>query len=392
MYSDTRFGQILKGLPRPLFEKIVAEENADKYTKGFRCWDQLLAMTFNQLSGATSLRQLEASFNSQPAAHYHLGTQPLKRSTLADANAKRSSRVFERLFQALLPLAKGRMKHDLKEFVYLMDASVVHLAGAAFDAWAKQYRNNVSQGLKLHLAIEQQAQCPVFGELSGADKSDLSHGRNMPLEAGATYVFDRGYYDFDWWHQIQQADALFVTRLKKNAAVEVVTSLVIPTKDHDTVLEDAIVRFTRKYNGKHNRPNPYWQECARRVVVDRPDKATPLILITNDFERSAAEIAELYQKRWGIELFFKWIKQNLKIKRFLGRSEQAVRTQIYVALITYLLLYLYRKSQAISESFMLCLTAVQTTLLQRPETAYQVAKRRRLEREAFLRQQPGLEF
>lgn len=392
MYSDTRFGQILKGLPRPLFDKIVAEENADKYTKGFRRWDQLLAMIFNPLSGATSLRQLEASFNSQPAAHYHLGTQALKRSTLADANAKRSSRVFERLFQALLPLAKGRMKHELKEFVHLLDASVIHLAGAAFDPWAKQYRNNVSQGLKLHLAIEQQAQCPVFGELSGADESDLSHGRNIPLEAGATYVFDRGYYDFDWWHQIQQADALFVTRLKKNAAVEVVTSLVIPTKDQGTVLEDAVIRFTRKYNGKRHRPNPYWQKCARRVVVGRPDKATPLILITNDFERSATEIAELYQKRWGIELFFKWIKQNLKIKHFLGRSEQAVRTQIYVALITYLLLYLYRKSQAITESFMLCLTAVQTTLLQRPETDYQVAKRRRLEREAYLRQQPGLEF
>ena len=299
MYSDTRFGQIVKGLPRPLFDKIVTQENADKYTKGFRCWDQLLAMIFNQLSGATSLRQLEASFNSQPAAHYHLGTQPLKRSTLADANAKRSSRVFERLFQALLPLTKGRMKHELKAFVYLLDASVIHLAGAAFDAWAKQYRNNVSQGLKLHLAIEQQAQCPVFGELSGADESDLSHGCHMPLEAGATYVFDRGYYDFDWWQQIQQAEALFVTRLKKNAAVEIVTSQVIPPEDQGTVFEDAIVRFTRKYNGKGSRPNPYWQKCARRVVVDRPDKATPLILITNDFERSAADIAQLYKQRWG---------------------------------------------------------------------------------------------
>lgn len=382
----------MKGLPKRLFDKIVAEENADKYTKGFRCWDQLVAMMFNQLSGANSLRQLEAGFNSQSGSHYHLGTQPLKRSTLADANAKRSSLVFERVFQALLPVAKGRLKHELKDFIYLLDASVIHLAGPQFDAWAKQYRNNVSQGLKLHLAIEGQAQCPVFGELSGADESDVSHGRNLPLEAGATYVFDRGYYDFDWWQQIQQADAFFVTRLKKNAAVETITHRTIPADERDSIVEDVTIRFTRKYIGGRTRLNPLWGKCARRVVVNRPDNATPLSLITNDFDRSAAEIAELYKKRWGIELFFKWIKQNLKIKRFLGRSEQAVRTQIYSALITYLLLYLYRKTHAISGSFMLCLTALKTTLFQRSETDYQVARRRQLEREAFLQQQPELAF
>jgi len=392
MYSDTRFGQILKGLPRPLFDNIVADEQADKYAKGFRCWDQLLAMIFNQLSGANSLRQLESGFNSQPAAHYHLGTRPLRRSTLADANHKRSSQVFERLFQALLPLVQGQLKRQLHEFVYLLDASVIHLTGPEFDAWARHYRNNVSQGLKLHLAIEQQAQCPVFGELSGANESDLAHGRAMPLEPGATYVFDRGYYDFDWWQQIDQQGAFFVTRLKKNAAVSVVAQQALSPDDEAVILEDAIIRFTRKHIGKLSRPNPYWQKCARRVVVDRPDKASPLVLITNDFERPAAQIAALYKQRWGIELFFKWIKQNLKIKRFLGRSENAVRSQIYIALISYVLLYLYRKTQAITESYALCLATLKAALFQRPETDYQVAKRRRRQREAFFRQQPGLGF
>ncbi len=392
MYRDTRIGQVLKGLPRSRFDKIVAEEEADKYAKGFRCWDQFLAMTFNQLSGATSLRQLESGFNSQPAAHYHLGTRPLRRSTLADANRKRSSRVFERLFQALLPLARGQLKRQLNDFVYLLDASVIHLTGPEYDAWARHYRNNVSQGLKLHLAIEQQAQCPVFGELSGANESDLAHGRNMPLESGATYVFDRGYYDFDWWQQIDRQDAFFVTRLKKNAAVSKVESRAIPAEDTGVIQEDAIVQFTRKHIGITNRPNPYWQKQARRIVVDRPDKATPLVLITNDFGRSAAEIAALYKKRWGIELFFKWIKQNLKIRRFLGRSENAVRSQIYIALITYLLLYLYRQTQAIEDSFALCLVTLKTALFQRPETDYRVAKRRKRERDALLARQPQLAF
>lgn len=390
MYRNTRFGQIMEGLPRSRFEKIVREENADKYCKGFRRWDQMMAMIFNQLSGTNSLRELEAGFNSQHHYHYHLGTHAVKRSTLADANNKRSSNIFARVCTELIQCAHSAIKRELKSLIYLLDSSPIHLQGAGFDEWASLHRTRVTQGLKLHLMLEQQTRLPVYALITGAHESDIINGRKIDIEQGATYVFDKGYYDFGWWKSINDQGAYFVSRLKNNAAVGVTKQHVIDTDYQGSILEDATIRFTRKIVGTKNLPNPYFRTPARRITVKRPDKDTPIVLITNDFSRSAQEIAQLYKQRWDIELFFKWIKQNLKIKRFLGRSENAVRTQIYIALITYILLYLYRKSNKMNVAFSLCLSALKMGLFQRPETEYHIALRRRKEREKLARLQWAL--
>jgi IS4 transposase len=238
--------------------------------------------------------------------------------------------------------------------------------------------------------LEQQAKLPVYAMVTDANESDILHGRKIDIESGATYVFDKGYYDYNWWKRINDQGAQFVARLKKNAAVAATEQHPIDIGCQGHILEDATIKFTRKIVGTKNLPNPYLNTPARRVTVNRPDKDTPMVLITNDFTRSAEEIAQLYKQRWDIELFFKWIKQNLKIKRFLGRSENAVRTQIYIALITYVLLYLYRRSNKINDVFSLCLSALKTGLFQRPETEYQIALRRRKEREEWLRLQRSL--
>jgi len=387
MYRNTRFGQIMEGLPRSHFEKRVREENADKYCKGFRRWDQMMAMIFNQLSGANSLRELEAGFNSQHHHHYHLGTRNIKRSTLADANNNRSSDIFARICNDLIQQAHGTIKRELKSLVYLLDSSPIQLTGPGFDEWTKPYKTRITQGLKLHLMLEQQSKLPVYALITGGNESDIINGRKVSIEKGATYVFDKGYYDYNWWKSIDNKGAHFVARLKKNAAVAVSQQHAINTDNSNSIQEDATIRFTRKIVGTRNLPNPYFNTPARRIVVSRPDKDTPMILVTNDFTRSAQEIAQLYKQRWDIELFFKWLKQNLKIKRFLGRSENAVRTQIYIALIAYVLLYLYRKSNHINIVFSLCLSALKTGLFQRPETEYHMALRRRREREELARMQ-----
>ncbi len=216
-------------------------------------------------------------------------------------------------------------------------------------------------------------------------------GKTAPLESGATYVFDMGYYDFNWWHHITERGSTFVTRLKKNANVTRYEKRDIP-EESGSILEDATIQMNNKRVNARRTKNSYYGKPLRRITVDRPDKETPLVLVTNNFEITAEEVAELYKKRWGIELFFKWIKQNLKIKRFLGRSENAVRTHLLTALISYLLLQIYQQRQGINASLKLCLTALRFSLFQRPKTEEAIATRRRHRREYINKIQPQLVF
>jgi len=381
MYRNTRFGDVMKGLSRGMFEKIVRKLEADKYSKGFRCWDQLIAMVYAQLSGCRSLREVEAGFNSQALHHYHLGSRVIKRSTLADANTKRSSEVYEQVCQQLLQQAHRKVKKGLTEFLYLLDSSPIPLKGLGFDEWTRETHNHRTQGLKIHMVLAPDAAVPVFTEITAPNVNDIEVGKQLILEKGATYVFDKGYCDYNWWYKIHRNSSVFVTRFKKNAGIEHVEARDIPDAMKDVVLEDEVVTFKNKRPGG-NRVNDYHGTALRRVVIARPGKSTPLILATNDFERSAEDLGELYKRRWEIELFFKWLKQNLKIKQFLGRSENAVKIQIYTAIITYLLVSLYRRHNGIKESLKLCLVTIRSGLFQRPEIehrAYRKRHQRRLE-------------
>lgn len=380
MYRNTRFSDILKGLSRGTFDRLVEKHQADKYCKGFRSWGHLVSMIFAQLSDCRSLRQVEAGFNSQAQHHYHLGTHTLKRSTLSEANQRRNSELFAELCGQLMQGAQRQLRRELGDLLYLLDSSPIHLAGLGYDDWAKPHRSNISQGIKLHLMIEAQGEAPCFTRLTDAKVSDIKIGRTLVPEKGATYVFDKGYYDYNWWYQMESCGAKFVTRFKRNAAVRCESIRPIDLSTPVEILEDAVVQFTRpQVTGSRGvaGPNQYYGTPVRRITVDRPDKGTPLILVTNDFDRSAADIAGLYKARWGIELFFKWIKQNLKIKRFLGRSKNAVKTQIYIALITYLLVQLHHLKSGATETLSLFLTTIKVGLFQRPEVDYELLKRRK---------------
>ena len=388
MTSITTFQELLKGLPRGAFDKIVNKHNADKYSKRFGHWDHLIAMLYAQFSGAPGLRPLERGFNSHVSKHYHLGTARIKRSTLGDANENRSAMVFSETADWLMGQVSRTVRKESEQLMYLLDSTSITLKGREFDRWTNSSKTRNTQGIKLHLLLDARTQAPAWQRFSPANVNDVSLTSEVALQQGALYVFDKGYCDYNWWHQIDVAGACFVTRYKRNAAVRVVAVRAIPPENAGTVLHDEVVEFTGKYPGG-GRVNRY-DKPLRRVTVKRDDKPTPLVLATNDMASSAAEIAQRYKERWGIELFFKWIKQHLNIKKFLGRSENAVRIQILTALISYLLVALYKQRNALTQTLWECLTVVSATLFQRPDAEASAYRRRREETRRAAQQQPCL--
>jgi IS4 transposase len=389
MFSLTTFQLLMKGLPREVFDQRVNRHNADKYCKRFGHWDHLIAMLYAQLSGTTGLRPLEAGFNSHVAHHYHLGTAPIKRSTLADANEHRPGAVFSDTAAWLMGKVSRKLHQESKEFMYLLDSTSLTLKGREFDKWTLKNRTRNTQGMKLHVLFDAHREIPVWHSISAANVNDVQRAKDVPLEANALYVFDKGYNDYNWWNAIDEAGARFVTRFKRNASLEVDEKLVIPDDAVNIVLDDELVSFKSKRPGGH-RINLYHGKQLRRVTVARPDKSTPIVLATNDFESSALAIAQHYKERWGIELFFKWIKQHLRIKQFLGRSENAVRIQLLTALISYLLVALFRETNGHKQSLWDCLCRIRATLFQRMDLEVSTFRRRRREAQLIAEKQGRL--
>jgi len=388
MTSISTFQELLKGLPRGAFDKLVNKHNADKYSKRFGHWDHLIAMLYAQFSGAPGLRPLEHGFNSHVSKHYHLGTAAIKRSTLSDANEKRADTVFSETAAWLMGQVSRTLRKESEKLMFLLDSTSITLKGREFDRWTAANKTRNTQGIKLHLLLDARAEAPAWHQFSPANVNDVSLAGEVPLQQGALYVFDKGYCDYNWWHQIDVAGAYFVTRYKRNAAVRVVGVRAIPPENAATVLCDEVVEFKTKNPGG-GRANRY-DKPLRRVTIARNDKPTPLVLATNDMTSSAAEIAQRYKERWDIELFFKWIKQHLNIKKFLGRSENAVRIQILTALISYLLVALYKQRNGLKQTLWECLGVVSATLFHRPDAEASAYRRRReIARYAAL-QQPCL--
>lgn len=246
-----------------------------------------------------------------------------------------------------------------------------------------------TQGIKLHVLLELTSQTPSWTRFSAANVNDVELGRDVPLQEGALYVFDKGYCDYNWWHSIGLAGARFVTRFKYNAGLVVLEERAIAREDQDTVLQDQIVRFTRKSPGG-GRVNKHFDKPLRRVTIVRPDKETPLVLATNDLSASAREIGQRYKERWMIELFFKWIKQHLKIKKLLGRTENAVRIQILTALISYLLVALHKQRHSLKQSLWDCLCLIRVALFQYFETEQSPYRKRRRDAQYAAAMQGGL--
>lgn len=392
MYRPSRFGELLKSLPRAAFNKLVDVHQSDRHYKRFDSWSHLVSMIYAQFSGARSLREMETGFNAQVHHHYHLGVGLLKRSTLSDANANRDSELFADLCTTMLAGAHRKVRKEAKKRLYVLDSSPIPLKGLGYE-WTEGRDNSRVQGLSVHMMIEPNAQTPVQTKITDPNVTDIKAAREMLVpEKGSTYVFDRGYYDFNWWHKIHSHGAYFVTRLKKNAGVKVVKQRQIKQSDVGVILEDAVIEFKNERSGGNRPKNDYYGKTLRRITVARPDKKTPLILVTNDRKRHASQIAKLYKQRWDIELFFKWLKQNLKLKQFLGRSENAVKIQIYCAIIAYTLAAIYRKNQNLSMSLRMVLTLFRNDMFSRPESEKTQYWKRKIEREKFNKVQGALDL
>jgi IS4 transposase len=318
----------MKPLSRRKFKEIVERHDGDAYDKTFDSWDHLVTLIFAQLSGASGLRGLESSWNAHAHHHYHLGTGPIARSTLSDANGRRPLQVFAETFAMLSAQADRHLRREGAALVRLIDASPIPLEELC--TWARW--NGRTRGLKLHVAFDPHADHPRRVEITPANVNDVEVGRALPIETGVTYVFDKGYCDYAWWTRIHDAGAHFVTRPKTNAPYRVVRQRPLGKKAGDgfEVIDDADVVLDTQ--GKRKLAIPM-----RRVRVERED-GTVLTIVSNDRRRSAVAIATLYKTRWQIELLFRWIKQHLQIGKFLGRTDNAIRLQILAAMIAYLLL------------------------------------------------------
>jgi len=328
-HRNTVFHQLLNFLPRHRFQRVVDRYKGDHRTRTLSCWDQLVALLFCQLSGRQSLRDLEDGFNSKQAHHYHLGTRMIRRSSMSDANNKRPVAIFQETFFFLLEKVRAHIpSKEAGDMVRLIDSTTIDLNLNQFE-WAK-FRSTKA-GIKLHTVYDPKAEVPTYFEMTHAKINDRKALTKLPMLAGATYVVDRAYNDYGWYYSLDQMGSTFVGRMKSNACYEVIEARKTRA---DSVLSDEVIQLS-SYQAKKDCPIPL-----RRITFKREDDQKILVFISNDLECSAEDIADLYKQRWQIELFFKWIKQNLKIKRFLGRSENAVMIQVLVAMIAYLLLKL----------------------------------------------------
>ena len=327
-YRDSIFASLLKPLGRRQFKAIVHRYDGDAYDKTFDSWDHLVVLMFAQLSGASGLRGLESSWNAHAHHHYHLGTGPIARSTLSDANRRRPLQVFAETFAMLSAQADRHLRREGAAILRLIDASPIPLEKLC--SWANW--NGRTRGLKLHVVFDPHADHPRRVDITPANVNDVEVGRALPIEAGATYVFDKGYCDYAWWTRMHDAGARFVTRPKTNAPYRVVRQRPLGKKTGDgfKVVDDADVQLDTQ--GKRKLAIPM-----RRVRIERED-GTVLTIVSNDRRCSAVAIATFYKTRWQIELLFRWIKQHLQIGKFLGRTDNAIRLQVLAAMIVYLLL------------------------------------------------------
>lgn len=335
-HQNSVFHGLLKHVPWPLFDRLVEEHGADHRVRKLTTKSQFLALVYAQLAGATSLREIEAGLKSHASRLYHLGAAPACRSTLADANALRSAGVFSALLGAMMSQAQRGLRRNLAETTYLIDATSVRLS-ALCSRWAR-FCAGVC-GAKLHVVYDPDADRPVYLGVSPANVNDITMAQQMPITPGATYVFDLGYYDYRWWAALDAQGCRIVTRFKANTPLSVVKTL--PVASGGTIVSDRIGHLPARQ--KSNRRNPF-ADPVREVRI-KLESGKVLRILCNDLDASAEEIAELYKRRWAIELFFRWVKQTLKITRFVGTSENAVRIQIAVALIAFVLLRLAQATQ-----------------------------------------------
>lgn len=355
-HQNSVFHDLLKHVPWSGFERLVEEHGCDHRVRRLSTKSQFIALLYAQFAGASTLRETVTGLKSHASRLYHLGAKAACRSTLADANAKRPAEVFCDLFKLMLKGARRGLRRKIAEATYLIDATVLPLSGLS-GSWA--HFSTMSTSAKLHVIYDPDADQPIYAALTPARINDITAAHDMPIEPGASYVFDLGYYDYAWWAKFDAAGCRIVTRFKANTPLAVVKEQAVAADGN--IISDR-VGFLPARQAK-SRKNPM-ADPVREVRV-RIETGKVLRILTNDLDAPAQEIADLYKRRWAIELFFRWIKQSLKIVHFLGASENAVRIQIAVALIAFLLLRMAQAAQTIVQSPLVFLRLVRANLMHK---------------------------
>jgi len=355
-HHNSVFHQVLKHVPWGVFDRLVDKHRADHRIRRLKTKSQFLALLFGQLAGASSLREIEAGLTSHSARLYHVGGCCVARATLADANARRPAALYGDMFAHMAAGASRRTRRHLADAVRILDATRVKVSSLS-NGWVGTVKGK--RAVKLHVAYDPHIDAPIRVEVSDQKVNDISPAKAIPIEPGMTYVFDLAYYDYRWWAELDANGCRFVSRLKGNTRLDVTAEQEMSANSN--IISDRIGLLPRRMS--HSRRNPF-ADPVREIVV-RISTGTLIRLVTNDLDAPAEEIAELYKQRWQIELFFKWIKQNLKIRHFLGTSENAVRIQVYVALIAYLLLRTAQATQTVINQPLAFVRLVRLNLMHR---------------------------
>jgi hypothetical protein len=333
------FSQLLQLFPRVEFQHLVMITQAERYAKGFPCWSQFVSMLFCQLGRAHSLREITGGLRSCEGKLKHLGITAPPHSTLAYANGHRPYELYEQVFLQLFERCRvqvvGKRKFRFKNKLISMDSSTIDLCLEMFD-WAK-FRQTKG-AIKLHLLLDHDGYLPSFAVITEGNVSDVKVARQFHFDPGTMVVYDRGYTDYALFGRWTAEGVYFVTRMKENALYEVVGEKEVP--QNRNILKDELIEF-KDPKAREKCPYPL-----RRIEVFNPDQKEILVFLTNNLKLGATTIAAIYKERWQIEIFFKALKQNLKIKTFVGTSANAVKIQIWTALIAMLILrFLQLRSQ-----------------------------------------------
>ena len=356
----TVFSQLIGFLPDREFRRCVARYDGDYRLRGFSCWDQFLCLAFAQFTYRESLRDIEACLRASPDKLYHMGIRGrVSRSTLADANEKHDWRIFADFAQILIQRARGLYADDpfgveLQNSAYALDSTTIDLCLAMFP-WAR-FREQRG-AVKVHTLIDLHGNIPVFVRITDGKVHDVNILDQILPEAGAYYVIDRGYLDFQRLYRLTLAAAFFVTRTKENVVLQRRYSHSVPPGTG--VKSDQTVVLTTPGSLKH------YPAALRKVRYFDADHQRFLVFLTNNFELPALIIANLYKARWQVELFFKWIKQHLRIKAFYGTSQNAVRSQIWIAISVYVLVAIIKKELNLSASLYQILQVLSVTIFER---------------------------
>jgi len=343
MFQDKYvFAQLASFLNRGKFNRIVAKYDGDKYVKHFTCWNQLLVLMFGQLSNRESLRDLVIAIEAHHSKCYHLGMgKNVSRSSLARANQDRSYLIFEEYAYYLISQAREKRAtgiFNLEGNVYAFDSTTIDLCLSVF--WWAKFRKRKG-GIKVHTLYDLETQIPTFFHITEAAVHDSKAMKEIPYEPDSYYIFDRAYNNFKMLYKIQQIEAHFVVRSKKNLKYKAIKWKRRLPKN---VRSDVTIELTGFY------PKQYYPETLRLVRYWDQEQEREFTFLTNATQISALQVAELYKNRWQVELFFKWLKQHLKIKKFWGTTENAVRIQIYSAVSTYCLVAIVQHDMKLERS------------------------------------------